>query len=52
MYRAATTGVLLLATALTIAAQQPTPLPTFRAAVDLVHFGITVVDKQGKPVTG
>src|SRR5450759_361458 len=44
MYRAATTGVLLLATALTIAAQQPTQLPTFRAAADPVHFGITFVD--------
>jgi Ca-activated chloride channel homolog len=52
MYRAATTGSLILVTALTIAAQQPTQLPTFRAAVDLVHFPVTVVDKQGKPVTG
>jgi Ca-activated chloride channel homolog len=26
--------------------------PTFRAGVDLIHFGVTVVDKQGKPVTG
>jgi Ca-activated chloride channel family protein len=25
---------------------------TFRAAVDLVHFGVTVVDKQGQPITG
>ena len=26
--------------------------PTFRATVDLVNFGVAVVDKQGKPVTG
>ena len=53
MYRAATTtGSLILVTALTTAAQQPTQLPTFRAAVDLVHFPVTVVDKHGKPVTG
>ena len=30
------------------AAQQP----TFRAGVDLVNFGVTVVDKQGNPVGG
>ena len=34
---------------LSVAAQQP---GTFRATVDLVHFSVTVVDKQGKPVTG
>lgn len=34
---------------LSVAAQQP---GTFRATVDLVHFNVTVVDKQGKPVTG
>src|SRR5688572_28763867 len=48
MTRAAITASLIVALALTIRAQQP----TFRAAVDLVHFGISVVDKQGKPVTG
>ena len=48
MPRAAITASLILATALTSRAQQP----TFRAAVDLVHFGVSVVDKQGKPVTG
>lgn len=48
MPRAAITASLILATILTIRAQQP----TFRATVDLVHFGISVVDKQGKPVTG
>jgi Ca-activated chloride channel homolog len=39
---------LCLAAAFSLRAQQP----TFRATVDLVHFGVTVVDKQGKPVTG
>lgn len=34
---------------LSVAAQQP---GTFRTTVDLVHFSVTVVDKQGKPVTG
>ena len=48
MQRAAITLLLLPLAALTIGAQQP----TFRAAVDLVHFGVSVVDKQGKPVLG
>ncbi len=48
MSRAGITAALILATALTIRAQKP----TFRTAVDLVHFGVTVVDRQGKPVTG
>src|SRR3990170_7152320 len=48
MSRAAIAAVLVLATAPVPGAQQP----TFRAGVDLVHFGVTVVDKQGKPVTG
>jgi len=48
MPRAVITATLILATALTIRAQQP----TFRTTVDLVHFGVSVVDKQGKPVTG
>jgi Ca-activated chloride channel family protein len=48
MYRAAIAIVLVLATGLAPGAQQP----TFRATVDLVHFGVTVVDKDGKPVTG
>ena len=34
---------------LSVAAQQP---GTFRTTVDLVHFNVAVVDKQGKPVTG
>jgi Ca-activated chloride channel family protein len=47
--RAATvTLCAILATALTLHAQQP----TFRTTVDLVNFGVAVVDKQGKPVTG
>jgi len=45
---AAVTVCSIVATVLAIRAQQP----TFRAAVDLVHFGVAVVDKQGKPVTG
>src|SRR5829696_5087401 len=48
MQHAAITLLLVLVTALTIAAQQP----TFRAAVDLVHFGGSVVDRQGRPVLG
>ena len=48
MYRTAIATVLVLATGLAPAAQQP----TFRTTVDLVHFGVTVVDKDGKPVTG
>jgi VWFA-related protein len=53
MPRAAITASLIFATAIAIRAQQPqSQAPRFRAAVDLVHFGVTVVDKQGKPVTG
>jgi Ca-activated chloride channel homolog len=48
MRRAAATAALLLAATFVLRAQQP----TFRAAVDLVHFGVSVVDRQGKPVTG
>ena len=48
MYRAALAVVLVLTSAPSPGAQQP----TFRAGVDLVHFGVTVVDKQGKPVLG
>lgn len=45
---------LLLVATLSPTAQQPQQphQPTFRAAVDLVHFGVTVVDRQGQPVTG
>ena len=49
MPRAAVTACLILATALTAARSSTT---TFRATVDLVHFGVVVVDKQGKPITG
>ena len=51
MARAGSTGLLILAafTSTIVTAQQQ---PTFRAAVDLVNFGVTVVDKQGKPITG
>jgi Ca-activated chloride channel family protein len=46
--RAASTACLLfVAATLNASAQQ-----TFRAEVDLVHFGVTVVDKQGQPVVG
>jgi Ca-activated chloride channel family protein len=44
------TAVLLsisLVTAAAAGAQQ-----TFRTAVDLVHFGVVVTDKQGSPITG
>jgi Ca-activated chloride channel family protein len=48
MLRTVLTASLCLAAAVSLRAQKP----TFRAAVDLVHFGVTVVDKQGKPITG
>jgi len=48
MPRAAVTACLILLTAVALRAQQP----TFRATVDLVHFGVSVLDKQGKPITG
>jgi Ca-activated chloride channel homolog len=50
MSRAGLASFLVLSTALTAAtiAQQP----TFKAGVDVVNFGVTVVDKQGKPITG
>lgn len=41
-------GVLLFTTTIAAAPQQP----TFRTAIDLVHFGVSVLDKQGRPVTG
>ena len=48
MKRAAIAVGLVFASGLVPAAQQP----TFRAGVDLIHFGVSVLDKQGKPVTG
>lgn len=44
-----TIPILVCLATLSVAAQQP---GTFRATVDLVHFSVAVVDKQGKPVTG
>jgi Ca-activated chloride channel family protein len=38
---------LAIATVTVAAAQQ-----TFRTAIDLVHFGVVVTDKQGSPITG
>ena len=54
MRRAAVTATLILATAFTIRGQQSQPpqRPTFHATVDLVHFGVAVLDKEGKPVAG
>jgi Ca-activated chloride channel homolog len=50
MVRAGLSGLLIVFAALSAptVAQQP----TFKAGVDLVHFGVSVLDKQGKPVTG
>jgi VWFA-related protein len=50
MRRARLAALLIAGTALSarIVAQQP----TFKAGVDLVQFGVSVTDKQGKPVTG
>ena len=48
MYRAAIAAMLFFGAGLAPGAQQP----TFRATVDLVHFGVSVVDRQGKPVMG
>src|SRR3954462_7889831 len=51
MHRAALiifTSIVATLAALTLHAQQP----TFRTTVDLVHFGVTVVDKQGKLIGG
>ena len=47
MSRAVSIFLLALATVTVAAAQQ-----TFRTAVDLVHFGVVVTDKQGSPITG
>ena len=47
MSRAVSIFLLAVATVTVAAAQQ-----TFRTAVDLVHFGVVVTDKQGSPITG
>jgi Ca-activated chloride channel family protein len=52
MSRVAVTGVLVFAAALAIRAQEQKPNTTFRAAIDLVNFGVSVVDKQGNPIAG
>ena len=41
-------ALIVLSLTAPLVAQQP----TFRAGVDLVNFGVTVVDRQGRPVTG
>ena len=46
--RAVPAGFLVFAAVIPIAAQHT----TYRTAIDLVHFGVTVVDKQGLPITG
>ena len=50
----ATLAAVLIAAGSTVPglAQQPGRTPTFKATVDLVNFGVMVVDKRGKPVTG
>jgi len=46
--RALAAALALVSAAMTTAAQPP----TFKAGVDLVNFGVSVLDRQGKPVTG
>jgi len=46
--RAASIGIFIVAASIATSASQA----TFRTTVDLVHFGVIVVDKQGQPVTG
>jgi Ca-activated chloride channel family protein len=47
MSRALLIAGMAFATTVVVPAQQ-----TFRTAVDLVHFGVVVTDKQGSPITG
>jgi Ca-activated chloride channel homolog len=49
MVRARIFGLCLASTLPLAAAAQE---PTFRAGIDLVNFGVTVVDKQGNPISG
>jgi Ca-activated chloride channel family protein len=51
MRRVALIAVVMIAGMAALRAQQK-PNATFRATVDLVNFGVSVVDKQGNPVTG
>jgi Ca-activated chloride channel homolog len=50
MVRAGLSGLLIVFA--TLPAPTVPQQPTFKAGVDLVHFGVSVLDKQGKPVTG
>ncbi|HEX6465043.1 MAG TPA: VWA domain-containing protein [Vicinamibacterales bacterium] len=52
MSRVIPAALVLILTAPGLAARTQQGQPTFKAAVDLVNFGVSVVDKQGKPVTG
>jgi Ca-activated chloride channel family protein len=47
--RAVLATVAIVTAAVAVSAQQQ---PTFKAGVDLVNFGVMVVDRQGKPITG
>jgi Ca-activated chloride channel family protein len=47
----AVVAAIVVSGAIALAAQQGIS-PTFRATVDLVNFGVVVVDKQGNPITG
>jgi len=49
--RTAWTVALVLTMAAALVAEQQRQR-TFHAGVDLVSFGVSVVDKQGKPITG
>jgi Ca-activated chloride channel homolog len=50
--RIATVGTVVVVSLAAALSAQQAQQPTFRAAIDLVNFGVVVVDKQGKPVTG
>src|SRR5262245_14656323 len=42
-------AIVVVSVAAAVSARQQ---PTFKAGVDLVNFGVMVVDRQGKPVVG
>jgi Ca-activated chloride channel family protein len=44
--------VVLLSLSLVLAVAIARAQQTFRSAIDLVHFGVVVTDKQGSPITG